>query len=448
MKLFSHNYFATLVLFIAVCLSVNLVVGAESSGINVRLAVPGCNNDSICEPGSGEDALSCPIDCGGATSTPTTTPPTTGGGGSGGPSGYEPGYESFTIDGVVINVEKNQAQVSWKTHLPTLSTVTWGTSLDYELGSLSESSFLKDHVINIDNLYSNTRYYFLITARSAAGQTAQYAGSFVTLPVPGTVSPANVSYFRAYPYQNGIGLEWKNPTDILFDGVRIVRSPFSYPRDPLEGEIVYEGKDQFFLDLTVRKNVMYYYTLFVRNTTGDYSSGALARAILSGEQSPLDSNNGTPIPGVTPTDNSIPFTLYDFDFIQNGSKISFFGNEIKVVPHMKLVVSLEKERAAPVKRLSISFDLSQGPLVYQFQKNKIGEWILTAPEYLIKNNVPFFITVETSVGKKDIHGMLIPTPVKTEKPYPDYLFLLLIILILILIIMTLCILLLRRKKHQ
>ncbi len=441
MKRTSGSSIAAFIVLTAALFSTHLIVQAESSGIQVILSVPGCNNNAICESGAGETALNCPIDCSATPTPPASTP------GSGSGSGGT-GYEYFTLDTMLIHSEPYQVQVTWTTHLPTNSSVVWGRTTEYELGSLSESAYFKDHAVNIENLVPNTKYYFMITARSAAGRVVEYANWFVSAPLPGESLPNNVAHFYAYPYQDGIALEWKNPSDLSFAGVRIVRSPFNYPRDPQEGMVVYEAVGEYALDRAVKKNVLYYYSLFVRNKAGTYSSGALASAKVTEEKSPLDSDTGIPFPTGTGTTTAYELSLYDFDFIQDGRKISFFGDEITMDRNLPLIVSLEAERAEGAKQLIFVLNLPAGQSKYQFQKNKIGEWITTVPPGSVGTTSAFSISIESPSKKKTIAGFLVPygRVGRTTSGYRSFLWLLL--LLILLIILFLLFILWRRKKDE
>lgn len=69
---------ATIFCVLAFVFIVPLAYAATSQSVQVNLLVPGCG-DGICEANLGENATTCPQDCGtgGGTSTPTTTPATT-----------------------------------------------------------------------------------------------------------------------------------------------------------------------------------------------------------------------------------------------------------------------------------------------------------------------------------------------------------------------------------
>lgn len=91
----------------------------------------------------------------------------------------------------------------------------------------------------------------------------------------------NVTNFQAdfnLEAQN-IALHWNNPSFPQLVSVRIVRSTVSVPISPSDGVVVYEGLGTSFIDLGLELRIRYYYTAFVKSSTGTYSSGAVTSAI-------------------------------------------------------------------------------------------------------------------------------------------------------------------------
>lgn len=240
------------------------LASASSDGINLNLDVEGtCNSNGICE--SNEDFFSCPVDC-----TPIIIPPS-GGGSTGGIVVMDNIFNNLTVE-----VGTNNAVIKWKTIIPVMTNVKWGTSPDYKDGVLKNVNFLMNHKIEINNLKDGTVYYFNIEAVNLLGKTNSLDNQmFRTLSLPDIIPPQNPTNIKATSGVPGITITWTNPTDFDFDYIRVMRNTDRFYGSPFIGRLVYEGKGNYFTDANVKKNNKYYYSLFSRDRIGNYSSGSL-----------------------------------------------------------------------------------------------------------------------------------------------------------------------------
>jgi hypothetical protein len=217
-----------------------------------------------------------------AVATPTVTPeptpePTPPPGGGGIPPGGHPLPEIFNI---TIAPGTHGASLTFETDPHTIADIRWGTTEEYESGIISTPFYLTQHSAIFSSLTSGTLYYFSITATDGFGGEAVYKGYFTTLfeVIVGEPSVFNVKNFKATPTEENIVLSWENPVHPRFAGVKIMRSEEFYPTDINEGELIYEGSAEGALDVSAEKGVLYYYTLFVEDTDGELSSGAISQA--------------------------------------------------------------------------------------------------------------------------------------------------------------------------
>jgi len=259
MKNFS---FIRILFFITLLFSSSFsITQAASDGIPVNLRVGSCNNNGICETHD-EDFFSCPADC-----TPVIIPPT-GGGSSGSLVNV---FKDLTVE-----VSYNSATIKWKSTIPTMSSLKWGTSQEYKDGVLRNINFLLDHKVVINNLKDGTLYYFNIQAENLLGGTNSLENQyFITLSLPDITPPGNPTNVRAISNISGITVSWENPTDEDFDYIRVMRNEDRFYGSPFLGHLVYEGNGTYFTDGNVVVNHKYYYSLFSRDRTGNYSSGSL-----------------------------------------------------------------------------------------------------------------------------------------------------------------------------
>lgn len=197
------------------------------------------------------------------------------------------------IINVTVRSALRNAYVRWNSSEPVTAEVKWGTTISYTQGRNQIGKASTSFESELPSLQPDTRYYFKITVRDAAGNFESYLGEFRTESPEDNTPPTNVSHFNAAASQNGINLSWGNPPDDDYALTRIVRSEKFYPTDPTNGKVVYEGKGVSHRDSDVQPGVVYYYTAFAKDRAGNYSSGSLAIAMIAWYSDPV----------VTPTAN-------------------------------------------------------------------------------------------------------------------------------------------------
>ena len=80
--------------------------------------------------------------------------------------------------------------------------------------------------------------------------------------------PPPCTNFTATSGDAQVVLNWTNPVDTDFVGIKILRKEGSYPTSPTDGEIVYSGANTSYTDTTAINNTKYYYRAF----TFDYDN--------------------------------------------------------------------------------------------------------------------------------------------------------------------------------
>jgi hypothetical protein len=325
------------ILIIAGIISSTFPKITSAQSFKVELLVAVCNANLICEDVIGENYGSCPSDCeapppppipptvpnitgapqgsGGYTNTsvftniPAVQNPNTGSGSSsnnGFPTGIQTKPDAVLpklgVDGIIsISPDTNQVAINFKTYLPSLLNISWGKTATYEIGSSAEVSYRSNFAAQIQGLEAGTVYYYRLVLLDSIGRTIEYEGKFTTsnrfvkAPLP---SPTD---FRARQGLQGTGIElmWNietvlktlqqeyersiNDSDPTNDipkpnlYVRLVRSEFGFPVEPLEGKVIYEGRGERASDFDVTDGDDYFYSLFVLNQKGQYSSPNVIR---------------------------------------------------------------------------------------------------------------------------------------------------------------------------
>ena len=248
------------------------------------------------------------------------------------------------ISNVVVTVQFNSVQIDWKTlHEFSTSKVSWGLNQDYSAGIVSSTKLLRDHTVDITNLEEKKIYYFLITSIDSSGNQSFYSGQFISGSKEDLTAPLNITNFNARASNGKIELTWENPKDADFLFTRVVRSTTFFPVDPSNGFVVYEGDGQNYLDQSVTPGIIYYYTAFTRDLTGNYSSGAISSAMIV-----WYSESELPVVDFQYIYNkNFPNTLLTIDdFIfsyQNGEK-ELSSRNIQIPVNESLFLSIDKRK--------------------------------------------------------------------------------------------------------
>jgi len=282
------------------------------------------------------------------------------------------GGRVIVLEYLSVSPDLASALIRFGTNVPVRATVYWGKTLDYELGSLMSDVYLRDHVVSITSLDPSTRYYFRLDLTDAYGRKLFVNNQqFSTLSLPDILSPANVSNFQATPSFTDITLTWENPR-ADFELVRIVKSDKFYPRDPFEGEIVYEGRAEKYVDEDVVRDKTYYYSAFSRDRVGNYSSGAVtdARLLKEGEEpsGPKLFAGVLQLPKEKLHALLQSFTLLDIDFIQDGVKLPIISNTVEIRGDRDLTISIDYEKVPEIlKTIAVTmFDPSDKSKTFSF----------------------------------------------------------------------------------
>src|SRR3990167_8225630 len=271
--------------------------------------------------------------------------PSRGGGGSG-------DFVAPLIYDIQVSSGQTNAEISWKTRVPAQSIKKWGSNNNLDLGQYSENSYSVSHNYTIENLESLERYFFRIEAVSEYGARSEteILEFYTTGFKEGIHNPTN---FEATARIDDIRLTWNNPQNSEFKEVRLVRSEKFFPGDPDDGEVIYEGRAEEFIDRDVKKGVTYYYTLFARELNGAFSSGVVqsGRIPLPGETKLPEEDIYEKLPkapSVHPLIQSLQFS--DFEFIQDGRKIqnNFPVDSVLIDGNKALTIDLNYQRIPEV----------------------------------------------------------------------------------------------------
>jgi hypothetical protein len=358
---------AAIIILLTVLIPFQTIAVDGQTGIDLQVVGVGiCNNNGICESGAGEDSTNCPADC------PVVPPQQPGGGGA---IFIQDSTPPNIYNLLISEITLNSANISWETNEYSLCQIYLGKDEEYKLEVIIETALYKLHSAKVVGIFPATDYHFKISCRDVAMNGSETGDQkFTTLTPPDTVPPANVANFQALPGDSKITLSWRNPKDLDFKGVKIMRSTGFYPQGPESGILVYDGTGEYFIDTDLTNGIRHYYAAFTYDKTGNYSSGAVVSGVPHepGVIPPPEEISTSTLP-ITPEIEKL--NLNDFDFLQEAKKISLTENgEIEMKADKPLTLKINYEKVPEVLK-TIMVTLEQ-PATIAGEQNKFFSFIL------------------------------------------------------------------------
>jgi len=120
-------------------------------------------------------------------------------------------------------------------------------------------------------LTNGTEYFYTAFAYDSSGN---FSSGAVDSAIPIDVtSPGPITGLVVVPGDQQNQLTWINPVDADFLQVQIQRSTIAFPADPSSGTTVFTGSGTNYLDGGLTNGTTYFYTVFARDTSLNYSTG-------------------------------------------------------------------------------------------------------------------------------------------------------------------------------
>lgn len=174
----------------------------------------------------------------------------------------------------IYDIDLDSAKVSFQTDEVCLVQLYYGKVKVYEYGPLLDhaDSYENFHELSLENLASGTKYNLKIVIKNQKGvENVVTDYSFYTVPEFKTI-PA-VGSLTATQVGKTVVLDWKNPQVPDFQGVQISKQTGTPALSPDQGEKVFFGLANNFVDTDVKDHTTYYYTVFAFDASGKFSSG-------------------------------------------------------------------------------------------------------------------------------------------------------------------------------
>ncbi|MCG3111081.1 MAG: fibronectin type III domain-containing protein [Candidatus Manganitrophus sp. SB1] len=207
------------------------------------------------------------------TFTTAATPDTTG-----------PGLSQITAG----DLRADRVAISWGTDEPATTQVEYGTTAAYGNLTTLNATLMNSHSEILSGLQSETVYHYRVRSADAAGNlSVSDDQTFTTAALGDVTPPADVERFRAVPGVQNVTLDWVNPSELDFAGVRILYRTDRFPADLNDGTILGDFAGQSNESVSVihaglESNVTYYYSASSYDRSGNFQNTARASAMPMG----------------------------------------------------------------------------------------------------------------------------------------------------------------------
>lgn len=283
----------------------------------------------------------------------------------------EPSIVQLTVD-----PSDRGTKVEFNTDTYTQYTLRFGKDDALSGGLVETQIFKKQHTTILNQLQPQTTYEYEIYLTDRFGRNVlAYRDTFTTLPDIAVDAVQNVHSLQTEVVGDDVILRWQNPNIEDFAYTRIVRNPYFYPQDTLDGQVVYDGINTSYIDTAALANRSpQYYTVFVYNLSGRFSSGATTRVDTTGVvTAPIPpvatSSQATDTASTTP-DTTVPFSLHitDVEIVQHGELQTLQDNTYTLSAGTPFLVRLSQSVLPSfAKRTIVSFAPQQRATRYHFQ---------------------------------------------------------------------------------
>lgn len=248
--------------------------------------------------------------------------------------------------------------------------------------------------------HGQTLYFYAVAYHVVVGNVTPSEVVMVSVTGDDIKPPGNVTGIAAIAESNEVTLTWTNPKDVDFNKVKIVRKINSPPSAESDGDIVYEGSANLYVDASVENDATYHYRWFVYDNVGNVNQNESMATKATPKEKPkvqfygvrIDKGNSNPETAITRTDDAAGLIVEDFWNV-------YPYNAIRAVLVKNGIVQAELN-----KDLSHNYVASDGDIFTEF------------PKFWWKfENSPTHL--EIKIATAEVEGFVSPAFAEKEKIY-------------------------------
>ena len=128
----------------------------------------------------------------------------------------------------------------------------------------------------VNDGYLGTKFFaFILDCANLADNSGAYT---LSIDPADLEPPGNVMNLSVQTGDASVNLSWLNPSDTDFSGVRVCRKTDSYPSEPYDGNIVFDGTESSFEDTGLTNGETYFYGAFSYDEVPNFSTGSFIKA--------------------------------------------------------------------------------------------------------------------------------------------------------------------------
>jgi len=233
---------------------------------------------------------------------------------------------------VVTNITKSGATVSWSTNEAATGTIDYGLTTAY--GATQTSATLAtSHTFILSGLQSNSTYHFRVKSQDASSNLATSSDqTFVTLA---NLPPTNVAGLTITSGDKTLTLNWTNPAEDDFAGVRVLRCLSGFPNGPTDSSCVVvlnNSTSQTLVQTNLTNKTAYYFGVFAKDTASQFASGALISGQPSAPEIEVLSVCGDQVCSATESASSCSADCSAPPAVQPGQPGSVCGDNVCTAP--------------------------------------------------------------------------------------------------------------------
>lgn len=185
----------------------------------------------------------------------------------------------------ITAITTSAAIVVWATDRFSFTRLAYGTSTNNyskEFAIDPIESRIK-HAALLADLEANTKYYFKIITGAMGIEKKDESSefTFTTLKPPDKIPPQPVNWLFTFNASSSAVFSWLNPDDNDFKKVIAIRRADRYAGDVVDGEVIFVGSENYFVDDKTENDQTYFYSFFAVDDSQNSSPPTVISATVT-----------------------------------------------------------------------------------------------------------------------------------------------------------------------